>query len=217
MTESSKPPSWDVQPTTLARHIVNLEEKYAEHVSAQVVSLLETGVMTDRGKVYVYNALHALVRTIKSFSSLSTAARPYSLVSPPPGAAQWHELQTRFTDELYAIRALRAMSGSKDKTADFTVIISTHTASTSCPGIAIAIPWADVDSDYTNELTNDQGKRYKIAPEELATMGRILQQSFICSGIEPLTTRKEYSSTICGCSAIRELLTLRDEYAPVRR
>eukprot|EP00966_Prymnesium_polylepis_P056102 1297938-Prymnesium_polylepis.1 len=40
---------------------VNLEEKYAEHVAAQVVSLLETGVMTDRGKIYVYNALHALI------------------------------------------------------------------------------------------------------------------------------------------------------------
>ena len=92
-----------------ARHIVNLEEKYAEHVPAQVVSLLETGVMTDRGKIYVYNALHALVRTSKPFSSLPTAARPYSLVSPPPGAAKWHELQQRFIDELDAVRALRAM------------------------------------------------------------------------------------------------------------
>eukprot|EP00966_Prymnesium_polylepis_P085160 1971650-Prymnesium_polylepis.1 len=34
MTESSKPPSWDGQPRTLARHIVKLEEDYAEHVSA---------------------------------------------------------------------------------------------------------------------------------------------------------------------------------------
>ena len=80
MTESSKPPSWDGQPTTLARHIVNLEEKYAEHVPAQVVSLLETGVMTDRGKIYVYNALHALARMSDSFSTLSTADRLYSLV-----------------------------------------------------------------------------------------------------------------------------------------
>ena len=109
MTESSKPPSWDGQPTTLARHIVNLDEKYAEHVPAQVVSLLETGVMTDRGKIYVYNALHALARMSDSFLTLSTADRLYSLVSPPPGAAKWHELQQRFIDELDAVRALRAM------------------------------------------------------------------------------------------------------------
>ena len=168
--------------------------------------------MTDRGKIYVYNALHALVRTSNSFSSLPTAARPYSLVSPPPGAAKWHELQQRFIYELDAVRALRAMSGSKEKPADFKVIISTHTVSKSCPAIDIAIPWADIESDYENDLTDAQGTRYKIAPEELATMGRLLQ-SFICSGIEPLTTRKEYSSNICGCSVIRQLLTLRDEYA----
>ena len=212
MTESSKPPSWDGQPTTLARHIVNLEEKYAEHVPAQVVSLLETGVMTDRGKIYVYNALHALARMSDSFSTLSTADRLYSLVSPPPGAAKWRELQQTFIDELDAVRALRAMSGSKEKTADVKVIISTHNASTSCPAIVIDIHWADIESNYSNELTDAQGKRYNIAPEELATMGRLLQ-SFICSGIEPLTTRKEYSSNNCGCSVIRQLLTLRDEYA----
>eukprot|EP00966_Prymnesium_polylepis_P234408 5422406-Prymnesium_polylepis.1 len=60
MTESSKPPSWDGQPTTLARHIVKLEEDYAEHISASVVPLLETGVVAERGKIYVYSALHAL-------------------------------------------------------------------------------------------------------------------------------------------------------------
>eukprot|EP00966_Prymnesium_polylepis_P221446 5122650-Prymnesium_polylepis.1 len=38
MTESSKPPSWDGQPTTLARHLVKLEEDYAEHVSASPFS-----------------------------------------------------------------------------------------------------------------------------------------------------------------------------------
>jgi hypothetical protein len=81
-----------------------------------------------------------------------------------------------------------------EKHADLKVIISTHDVSTSCPAIIIVIPWTDIDSDYKNELTDDQLKRYKIAPEELATMGRVLQ-SFICSGIEPLTTRKEYSST----------------------
>ena len=168
--------------------------------------------MTDRGKIYVYNALHALIRMSDSFSTLSTAARLYSLVRSPPGAAKWRELQQTFIDELDAVRVLRAMSGSKEKTADFKVIISTHTVSKSCPAIDIAIPWADIESDYENDLTDAQGTRYKIAPEVLATMGRLLQ-SFICSGIEPLTTRKEYSSNNCGCSVIRQLLTLRDEYA----
>eukprot|EP00966_Prymnesium_polylepis_P142357 3287086-Prymnesium_polylepis.1 len=48
------------------------------------------------------------------------------------------------------------MSGSKEKHADLEVIISTHAASTSCPAIIIVIPWTDIDSDYKNELTDDQ-------------------------------------------------------------
>ena len=61
-------------------------------------------------------------------------------------------------------------------------------------------------------MTSDQAKRYTIAPEELATTGRVLQ-SFICSGIAPLTTRKEYFTDNCGCTVIRKLLNARDEYA----
>eukprot|EP00966_Prymnesium_polylepis_P278464 6433975-Prymnesium_polylepis.1 len=50
------------------------------------------------------------------------------------------------------------------------------------PAMSVTVCWPDVDSDYANELTSDQAKRYTIAPEELATTGRVLQ-SFICSGI----------------------------------
>ena len=87
MDGSKQPSTWDGQPVTLARHIDNLEETYAEYVSPSVVSYLETGVVHDRGKIYVHNTLQALVHTSASFLSLPTAAKPYSLDNPAPGPA----------------------------------------------------------------------------------------------------------------------------------
>eukprot|EP00966_Prymnesium_polylepis_P153870 3552961-Prymnesium_polylepis.1 len=41
--------------------------------------------------------------------------------------------------------------------------------------MSVTVYWPDVNSDYVNELTSDQAKRYTIAPEQLATTGRVLQ------------------------------------------
>jgi hypothetical protein len=78
MTESSKPPSWDGQPTTLARHMVKLEEDYAEHGIgfSRIRSSRRAWSLAERGKIYVHNALHALVRMSPSFSTLSISAKP---------------------------------------------------------------------------------------------------------------------------------------------
>ena len=107
MTEPEPPSAWDGQAVNLSRHLVNLQEEYAKHVSANCVSLLETGVVTDRGKIYVHNNLHALVRTCASYQALPTAAKPYSFDNPAPGATFWRDAQQAISQGLDACRASR--------------------------------------------------------------------------------------------------------------
>ena len=107
MVETSSQSTWDGQPVNLAQHLVNLKETYAEHVTPAVVAYLETGVITERGKIYVHNHLHALVRTSQSFVSLPTAEKPYSFDNPAPGARHWREAQEKFAQAIIQLRAER--------------------------------------------------------------------------------------------------------------
>eukprot|EP00966_Prymnesium_polylepis_P029925 695335-Prymnesium_polylepis.1 len=75
MTELEPPSTWDGQPVNLSRHLVNLQDEYAKHVSPGCVSFLETGVVTERGKILAHNNLHVLVRTCPSYQALPTAAK----------------------------------------------------------------------------------------------------------------------------------------------
>eukprot|EP00966_Prymnesium_polylepis_P099200 2297716-Prymnesium_polylepis.1 len=72
------------------------------------VSFLETGVVTERGKIYAHNNLHVLVRTYPSYQALPTVAKPYSFDNPAPGAIFWRDSQQAFSQGLVALRAARA-------------------------------------------------------------------------------------------------------------
>ena len=82
MVETTNDSQWDGQPVNLSRHLVSLKETYTSYVSPSVVALLETGVIAERGKIYVHNHLHALMRTSDGFLSLPSAEKPYSFDNP---------------------------------------------------------------------------------------------------------------------------------------
>jgi hypothetical protein len=212
MTEPEPPSAWDGQAVNLSRHLVNLQEEYAKHVSANCVSLLETGVVTDRGKIYVHNNLHALVRTCASYQALSTAAKPYSFDNPAPGATFWRDAQQAISQGLVALRAERAAASPPitDVRSDFNIIITTGKASATA--INVTLHWPDIGVDYTNELSAELAKRYTIAPEELANTSRVLQ-AYVCGGITSATTRRTYASDTCGLSVIRTLLNDKDTFS----
>ena len=212
MTEPEPPSTWDGQAVNLSRHLVNLQEEYAKHVSANCVSLLETGVVTDRGKIYVHNNLHAHVRTCASYQALPTAAKPYSFDNPAPGATFWRDAQQAISQGLVALRAERAAESppNTDVRADFNIIITTGKASATA--INVTLRWPDIDVDYTNELPAELAKRYTIAPEELANTSRVLQ-AYVCGGITSATTRRTYAPDTCGLSVIRTLLNDKDTFS----
>ena len=210
MTEPEPPSTWYGQAVNLSRHLVTLQEDYAKHVSPSCVSLLETGVVTDRGKIYVHNNLHALVRTCASYQALSTAAKPYSFDNPAPGAKFWREAQQAISQGLVALRAERAaeVPPNTDVRADFNVPITTGSATV----VNVTLPWTDIAVDYVNELSTEMAKRYTIAPEELANTSRVLQ-AYICGGIASATTRRTYATDTCGLSVIRTLLNDKDTFS----
>ena len=121
-------------------------------------------MVTDRGKIYVHNNLHALVRTCASYQALPTAAKPYSFDNPAPGATFWRDAQQAFSQGLVALRAARAAETppNTDVRADFNIIITTGSATV----VNVTLLWPDIKVDYVNELSAELAKRYTIAPEE---------------------------------------------------
>ena len=141
---------WDGQPVNLARHLVNLKETYTEHVSPSVVAYLETGVITERGKIYVHNHLHALMRTSKSFTSLPTAEKPCSFDNPAPGARFWRGAQEEFASAITKLRERRIAAGDSEPRGEFPLIITTGKDFASAITVT-SIIWPNIfTDDYEN-------------------------------------------------------------------
>jgi|EP00966_Prymnesium_polylepis_P026637 hypothetical protein len=156
MTDASSELLWDGQSINLARHIVNLKESYSERVSAAVVSLFETGVVTERSRVLVHNKLHALVRTSPSFASLPTALKPYSFDNPAPGARFWRDAQTTYVDAITNESVRRTALGDKPPDMSIDVNISSHPDASSAILVNLICP--DIFAAFETTLTDTEAK-----------------------------------------------------------